>query len=117
MAETDTKKVLGRLDSTMVECRSVPESARFYVDTLGLREKARGDEPFRWVVVDAGDHDIVLWEGDKSEVVIGFTGADLDAARRMLESRGLTPTPTGKHPGGEHFYIKDPEGNLVCVNT
>ena len=104
---------LGRLTTALIECRDIASTGRFYSEKLGLPVTAQGDD---WMVFDCGGQSIVLWQGDKAEVVAGFTGADLEGARAELIGRGAEPTPVGSHPGGQHFYVADPEGNRLCFN-
>jgi catechol-2,3-dioxygenase len=104
--------MLGQPTATLIECRDLERMESFYTETLGLRVKDRGEG---WLDIDGGGQLLVLWQGEKPEVVIGFTGAELQPARELLESRGADPTPIRKHPGGQHFYVTDPEGNTVMI--
>lgn len=106
--------MLGRPTATLIECQNLEKMEGFYTGTLGLDVKDRGEG---WLDIDGGGHLLVLWQGEKTEVVIGFTGADLEPARDLMDSRGANPTPIRKHPGGEHFYVDDPEGNTVMIGN
>jgi catechol 2,3-dioxygenase-like lactoylglutathione lyase family enzyme len=108
-----TETRIGRLTTTLVECADLEKTGAYYRETLGLDVKNQGDN---WIVFDSGGHDLVLWQGTKSEVVLGFTGAHLESARSLLLGRGAEPGPTDQHPGGEHFYLRDPEGNTIAIN-
>jgi catechol 2,3-dioxygenase-like lactoylglutathione lyase family enzyme len=105
---------LGKLTNTLVQCLELDRSRAFYTDTLGLTVQAGGDG---WAVLDGGSGTLVLVEAAEREVVIAFTGADLDAARTAMEQRGAEPTERRAHPGGEHFMVTDPEGNRVMIST
>jgi catechol-2,3-dioxygenase len=111
---TEQPAGIGGLSDTLIECIDLKEVEHFYTETLGLPVKARGDT---WTVVDGHGGAIVLWQGEQSEIVVGFTGADLLPAREALEAQGAEPGPISKHPTGEYFYVTDPEGHKVMVST
>jgi hypothetical protein len=91
----------GSLTSTVIECVDLPAVERFYGETLGLPLTLRGE--------------IVLWQGSESELVPGFMGADVPRAVEAARERGAEPTQVYDHPGGTHFYVADPEGNLIQI--
>jgi len=70
-------------------------SVTFYRDVLGLRLKHRNDA-LKWVKFDAGIKGVTIGLGEGPEVKgsgsvsINLGVADVDAARRTLESRGVT---------------------------
>jgi catechol 2,3-dioxygenase-like lactoylglutathione lyase family enzyme len=105
---------LGKLTNTLIQCRDLDRSRAFYTEKLGLEVQAGGDG---WAVLDGGSGTLVLVQAAEREVMIAFTGADLDAARRAMEERGAQPTERATHPGGEHFIVTDPEGNRVMIST
>jgi catechol 2,3-dioxygenase-like lactoylglutathione lyase family enzyme len=105
---------VGSLTNTIIECVDLEAAIPFYRDRLGLTEVFAGEG---FVVLDGGSGTLVLWQGKRSEIVIAFTGADLAAARKQLEARGVEAGPDGKHPTGDHFYVKDPEGHPVMIST
>jgi catechol 2,3-dioxygenase-like lactoylglutathione lyase family enzyme len=108
----DTAVNLGTLTNTLIQCTDVEASVGFYTDKLGLSVQASGDG---WAVLDGGSGVLVLYAGAEPQVIIGFTGADLDAARALMTERGAEPTERRAHPGGEHFTVRDPEGNTVMI--
>jgi catechol 2,3-dioxygenase-like lactoylglutathione lyase family enzyme len=105
---------LGKLTNTLVQCTDLDRSRAFYTEKLGLSVQAGGDG---WAVLDGGSGTLVLVQASEREVMIAFTGADLDAARKAMEDRGAEPTERTTHPGGEHFIVTDPEGNRVMIST
>jgi catechol 2,3-dioxygenase-like lactoylglutathione lyase family enzyme len=110
---TDTPAV-GKLTNTIIECVDLEAAVPFYKDQLGMSEVFAGES---FVVLDGGSGTLVLWQGKQSEIVIAFTGANLDEARKQLEARGVDVGPNDKHPTGDHFYVKDPEGHPVMIST
>jgi catechol 2,3-dioxygenase-like lactoylglutathione lyase family enzyme len=108
-----SQSVLGKLTNTVIECSDVDAAAAFYTETLGLPVKARGDG---WLVADGGSGVVVLYQGAEPHITLGFTGANLDAARELLDKRGANPGPIVAHPTGHHFNVTDPEGNQVMIS-
>lgn len=104
---------LGTLTNTIIECSDLERCASFYTEQLGLPVRVRGDG---WLVADGGAGVVVLYQGDDPRVIVGFTGADLEAARALVAARGGDPGPIVPHPTGHHFTIDDPEGNRVMVS-
>lgn len=105
-------RLLGTLTSTVVECVDHARVERFYAETLGLPVTLSGEG---WSVIGMPPGEIVLWQGTKSEVVPGFMGADVRAAVAAARERAADPTQVYDHPGGTHFYLADPEGNLIQI--
>jgi catechol-2,3-dioxygenase len=105
---------IGTLTTTIIECADLTRTLPFYTEQLGLEVLSQGES---FSVLATGSASIVLWQGAKTDVVIAFTGADLDQARSLLESRGAEVGPNGTHPTGEHFYVTDPEGNDIMIST
>jgi catechol 2,3-dioxygenase-like lactoylglutathione lyase family enzyme len=108
----ETAVNLGTLTNTLIQCTDFDASLAFYTGKLGLTIQARGDA---WAVLDSGSGVLVLYGGDEPQVIMGFTGADLDGARAVMEQRGAQPSERQAHPGGEHFIVRDPEGNAVMI--
>lgn len=111
---TETSASIGTLTNTLIQVADLEAALPFYRDTLGLSVQAQGDG---WVVLDGGAGVIVLVQSAERKIVMGFTGADLAAAREQLEARGAQPTATAAHPNGEYFNVLDPEGNTVMIST
>ena len=109
-----TAAVIGALTTSIIECEDFARTLPFYTEQLGLDVANQGEN---FAVLPTGSGSIVLWQGDKSDVAIAFTGADLEQARTLLGGRGVEVGPNGTHPGGEHFYVQDPEGNKIMIST
>jgi len=111
--KTETGRAqLGTLTNTILECSDLERTAAFYTEKLGFPVQASGEG---WVVVDGGAGVVVMYGGDDPHITLGFTGADLAAARAALEARGADPGPIAAHPTGHHFIVTDPEGNRVMI--
>ena len=95
-------------------------SVAFYRDTLGLTLKHRNDE-LKWVKFDTGIKGVTIGvgEGEKVEgsgsVSINLGVADVDEARSVLESRGVTFVgETITVPGVVKLAdLRDPDGNRI----
>jgi catechol-2,3-dioxygenase len=109
-----TTPVIGVLTTTIIECEDLARTLPFYTEQLGLDIMNQGES---FAVLATGSGSIVLWQGKKTDIAMAFTGADLDEARSLLEDRDVEVGPNGTHPGGEHFYVKDPEGNEIMIST
>lgn len=105
--------MIGKLTTTLVECKNLAASERFYVEKLGLKVTSRGEG---WLCADAGGASIVLCQGTQPTVVMGFEGADLPAVRQALEAKGVPVGSLEEHPGGQHYNVFDPDGNKVMIS-
>jgi catechol 2,3-dioxygenase-like lactoylglutathione lyase family enzyme len=105
---------LGTLSSTLIQTPDLERTLAFYRDKLGLDVQAGGDG---WAVLDGGSGTLVLVRASQREVVMAFTGGDLGKAREVMQARGANPTEREAHPGGEHFFVTDPEGNRVMISN
>lgn len=107
--------------------RDLEASIRFYRDLLGLKDTGRG-KGGRIAFLSAGvhHHDLSI-EVAKADMPpppkgapglyhiafqVGTTSAELDAARRWVESHGLQPfgEASGRSPS---FSVKDPDGHQI----
>jgi catechol 2,3-dioxygenase-like lactoylglutathione lyase family enzyme len=105
---------LGALTSTVVQCTDLEQALPFYTEKLGLERQTGGEG---WALLDGGSGSLVLVRASEREVVMAFTGGDLQASRAALAARGAEPTEIEAHPGGEHYFVVDPEGNRVMIGT
>ncbi len=105
---------IATLDTTVIECTDLGRMLEFYTSKLGLVAKISTEA---YALIDGGGASIVLWQGEKDEIVTGFTTADLAQARELLEQRGAQPTEPARHPQGEFFYVEDPAGHKVMIST
>lgn len=108
--------------------RDLEASIRFYRDLLGLRDNGRG-KGGRIAFLSAGRHhhdlsiEIARTEAPPAPkgapglyhiaFQVGTTGAELEAARRWVESHGLEPF--GEVAGGDSpsFSVRDPDGHQI----
>jgi catechol 2,3-dioxygenase-like lactoylglutathione lyase family enzyme len=104
--------VFGTLTSAVIECADFPRIERFYREVIGLPVTLSGEG---WSVLGRAPGEIVLWQGDKSELVPGFMGAEIEPALTAARERGAEPSTVYQHPGGSHFYVLDPDGNPVQI--
>ncbi|MEK7700668.1 MAG: VOC family protein [candidate division NC10 bacterium] len=105
--------------------RDIEATRRFYHDTLGLAETGTGKSG-RIVFFSAGTHhhdlscELARAEGPAPQPKgvpglyhiafdVGTSPADLQAARRWVEARGLTPFGETS----SSFSVRDPDGNEV----
>jgi catechol 2,3-dioxygenase-like lactoylglutathione lyase family enzyme len=105
-------RLYGALTSTIIECRDLEPMETFYRDALGVPVTLRGEG---WVMLGVPPGEIVLWTGEKTELVPSLMGADVPAAAAAAAALGLEPTQVYEHPGGTHFYLRDPDGNKIQV--
>jgi catechol-2,3-dioxygenase len=93
---------------------------RFYRDTLGFRE-AEGAEGWVQLKVSGGGLFELIQQDpspqyDGKRYQVGFTVADIRAAREELIRRGVTPLSEieGEKSGSPNLwcYFRDPEGNV-----
>jgi catechol 2,3-dioxygenase-like lactoylglutathione lyase family enzyme len=106
--------MFGKVSGVMIETKDLVASERFYTEILEMGVKARGEG---WIVLDGGRNDVIIWQGNSPKPIIGLSGADLTAAREALQAKGLTLSATMQHPGGQHFELTDPDGNLIMMSN
>lgn len=106
--------MFGKLSETLLEVKDLAASRTFYTEKLGLPVTAEGEG---WCSLNADGHSIVMWQGNKPAVMLGFDGADLAAAKATLAQRGVTTSELMDHPGGKHFELTDPDGNLIMISS
>jgi len=98
------------------------EARRFYVDVLGLTERAdRPALPFDGSWLQAGDQQIHLLEVDAFEPPAGQHFAlrigDLEEARAHLEAHGVEVSEPRRVDGiCVQAFFRDPTGNLIELN-
>jgi catechol-2,3-dioxygenase len=104
--------VIGKLTDALIECAKLKASTEFYVEKLGFMVQAQGQG---WVCLATGGASITMWQGPNPHVIIGFTGADLAKVKAELATKGIDAGGLMEHPGGQHYYLTDPDGNVVMV--
>ena len=95
-------------------------SIHFYTEVLGFELEERRDD-LEWARIDPGIGGVTIGLGrqqrvDASETTsMNFNVSDVDRARRLLESRGVTfDGPTIEVPGVVLLAdFKDPDGNRI----
>lgn len=116
--------------TTMLPVADVERAARFYGETLGLRERAASADGGR--IFDAGNGDAIgllpAEPGSQSQhTALSFEVSDIVSEIRDLESRGVTfedydlpGLRTVDHiadMGTEKAaWFTDPEGNILCLH-
>jgi glyoxylase I family protein len=105
------------LHHVSINVRDVPAARAFYVDVLGLAERAdRPDFSFDGAWLDAGNQQVHLIEADVPPSMgqhFALAVADLDATVAELRGLGVDvtdPVPVG--PGRQSF-LSDPAGNRI----
>jgi CreA protein len=114
-------QILGPIDHVYYWVSDMDRAAKFYEEILGLSMRRR--EGPNWAELDGGTIRLALHgaiEGRSQAVpggaTVSFSVADLDAARRELESRGLEFDHVGE-VGEEARYatFRDPDGNTLQI--
>jgi predicted enzyme related to lactoylglutathione lyase len=104
-----------------VVCDDLEGQRRFYEDVLGMRVVGEGDD---WIHFDLGtgsEFELIRHSNepqyDGARYQVGFAVDDIEAARRELVARGVTPISEiiGTKGEGRWAYFKDPEGNVFEI--
>ena len=116
MAQTGGMRPSG-LHHVSINVSDVPAARDFYVDVLGLTERAdRPDFSFAGAWLDAGSQQIHLIEADVPPSLgqhFALAVTDLDAVVAELRARGVQvtdPVPVGT---GRQSFLSDPAGNNI----
>jgi predicted enzyme related to lactoylglutathione lyase len=99
-------------------CDDLDDQRRFYENVLGMRVVGEGED---WIHFDLGtgpEFELIRrsrepqYDGRRYQV--GFAVEDIEATRRELIARGVTPISEidGVKGEGRWAYFKDPEGNV-----
>ncbi len=104
--------MIGKLTDALIECANLEASTKFYVEKLGLQVQSQGEG---WVCLSGGGASVTMWQGPKPSISLGFSGADLAKVKVDLEAKGISVGPLEEHPGGKHYSVKDPDGNVVVI--
>jgi predicted enzyme related to lactoylglutathione lyase len=101
-----------------VVCEDLERQRRFYEDVLGMRAIRDGDGFVAYELEPGGEFELIERsnepEYDGVRYQVGFAVDDIEATRRELISRGVTPISDihGTKGEGRWAYFKDPEGNV-----
>lgn len=104
-----------------VVCDDLEDQRRFYEDVLGMRVVGEGED---WIHFDLGtgpDFELIRRstepQYDDVRYQVGFAVDDIEATRRELIGRGVTPISDilGTRGLGRWAYFKDPEGNVFEI--
>ena len=106
-----------------VVVEDIEEQRRFYRDTLGFRETAASEGWVHLEVPGGGLFELIRRDPspqyESTRYQVGFTVADIRAARDELVRRGVTPLSEieGDEAGSANLwcYFRDPEGNVFEV--
>ncbi|HEX3900877.1 MAG TPA: VOC family protein [Mycobacteriales bacterium] len=105
-----------------INVRDVDEAVAFYVDRLGMTERAdRPDFGFPGAWLDAGDRQVHLVQGDTPGNVgqhFALRLTDLDAAVAELRDAGVEVTDVIEvaPSSGRQAFLSDPSGNGIELN-
>ena len=116
----DNKLNVVHLDHCSVIITDVERSRRFYKDMLGLKEIHK-PRTFDFVVVwfDLGNQHIHLLLKDKADTIsarhFALRVADAASARDYFRGKGVAVQETTPIPGGDRFFIADPDGNRIEI--
>src|SRR5689334_4891565 len=109
-----------QIDHCSVIITDVERSRKFYRDVLGLKEIAP-PRTFDFVVVwfDLGNQQLHLLLKDKPDSVsprhFALRVADVNAARAYFAEKGVRMQETTPIPGGDRFFIADPDENRIEI--
>jgi catechol-2,3-dioxygenase len=106
-----------------VVVEDLEQQSRFYRDTLGFRETAGSEDWVQLEIPGGGLFELIhrdpspQYEAKRYQV--GFTVADIRAARDELVRRGVTPISEieGEESGSPNLwcYFRDAEGNVFEI--
>jgi catechol 2,3-dioxygenase-like lactoylglutathione lyase family enzyme len=113
--------MITKLDFASIPSRDSERSRRFYGETLGLRPDDRGRFEF-W----AGQTCLAIWEPERLGLAfapqknghLALRVDDVDAARSVLEAKGVTFLGDTLDTGVCHMaFFTDPDGNDLMLHS
>lgn len=98
-----------------IAARDLESLARFYRETLGLKQSVYHANVV--AIFEVGTTDVFLVPGASSDVGFDLAADDIDALRDRLVTAGVAcPAPTvDKVSGHRSFTFSDPEGHRIVV--
>lgn len=101
-------------------CLNVEDLAasRAFYEKLGFQVVEGDADQGYWVVANGGAR-IGLYKGHITEVVLNFRGGDVMANAEVLSKMGLEfeSGPTAVDGGGGSATLRDPDGNVIFLDT
>jgi catechol-2,3-dioxygenase len=106
-----------------VVVEDLEQQRRFYRDTLGFRETESSGSWVQFEIPGGGLFELIQQDPspqyDTKRYQVGFTVADIHAAREELVGRGVAPFSQieGGESGSANLwcYFRDPEGNVFEI--
>jgi catechol 2,3-dioxygenase-like lactoylglutathione lyase family enzyme len=115
--------VIERTDFLNIPVRDLPRAKRFYGETLGLRRNPKAKEQFPEfetgnVTLLLLDTEYVGMDFSPHSAAIGLRVADVEAARRELEAKGVEFEHDGTYDSGVCLmaFFRDPDGNALALH-
>lgn len=107
---------LGRFELCL-NVADVATSRAFY-ERLGFAAVG-GDEAKGFVILEGSGLRLALYQGHISENLLNFRGEDVYRLAALLAQRGVPfdVPATEEADGSVGAWIKDPDGNLIYLNT
>lgn len=101
-------------------CLNVQDLAasREFYEKLGLHVVDGGIEQGYWLMVNGATR-VGLYRGAFEGLMLNFRGGDVMANGEALQAKGLTfdSGPAHESDGSAGAMLKDPDGNLIYLNT
>lgn len=101
-------------------CLNVEDLAasRAFYEKFGFQVMEGNDEEGYWVLAN-GTARIGLYKGHIKEFMLNFRGGDVVANAEALKAKGITfeSGPKAVDGGGGSATIKDPDGNIIFLDT
>ena len=105
-----------------VNVANLEESAKFYLEVLGLEQLPRPDFGFPGMWLRSEGQEIHLMQQENYEEPakmqhFAFRVEDLDEAVEELKGRGVEVSKPFQIPnGGRQCFLRDPSGNMIELN-
>ncbi len=100
-----------------INVRDAAEGIAFYIDVLGLRQRAdRPDFAFGGAWLDLGGQQVHLIEAplpDDNGQHFAIQVADIDGAVAELRQRGIEVSDPKPVASSRQCFLRDPSGNLI----